>query len=57
MTEAAILAIPKFENFFTIECDASIVAFGGVLSEEGNPIAYFSERLNDAKKRYGTYGK
>uniref|UniRef100_A0A2N9IG07 RNA-directed DNA polymerase n=1 Tax=Fagus sylvatica TaxID=28930 RepID=A0A2N9IG07_FAGSY len=30
---------------------------GGVLSQERHPIAYFSEKLNDAKLRYSTYDK
>uniref|UniRef100_A0A2N9GJN6 Integrase catalytic domain-containing protein n=1 Tax=Fagus sylvatica TaxID=28930 RepID=A0A2N9GJN6_FAGSY len=30
---------------------------GGVLSQEHHPIAYFSEKLNDAKLKYSTYDK
>uniref|UniRef100_A0A2N9G4P9 Reverse transcriptase n=1 Tax=Fagus sylvatica TaxID=28930 RepID=A0A2N9G4P9_FAGSY len=30
---------------------------GGVLSQERHPIAYFSEKLNDAKLKYSTYDK
>uniref|UniRef100_A0A2N9HIL9 CCHC-type domain-containing protein n=1 Tax=Fagus sylvatica TaxID=28930 RepID=A0A2N9HIL9_FAGSY len=32
-------------------------SIGGVLSQERHPIAYFSEKLNDAKLRYSTYDK
>ena len=28
---------------------------GVVLSQEGKPIAYFSEKLKDAKKKYFVY--
>lgn len=28
---------------------------GVVLSQEGRPIAFFSEKLNDAKRRYSSY--
>jgi len=33
------------------------IGIGGVLAQEGNQIAYFSEKLNDAKQKYFTYDK
>ena len=28
---------------------------GGVLQQEGRPVAFFSEKLNEAKKKYSSY--
>ena len=40
-----------------MDCDASGNAIGVVLSKKVKPIAYFSKKMNDAKKKYYVYDK
>ena len=57
MTIAPILTLPDFSKVFELDCDASNVGIGTILSQKGRPISFLSEKLNDEKRNYLIYDK
>ncbi|GJY41188.1 putative nucleotidyltransferase, ribonuclease H, partial [Tanacetum coccineum] len=55
LTIAPVLILPDFSKVFELHNDSLKVAIGGVLSQGGRPVAYFSEKLTGSKSRYTTY--
>ena len=57
MTQAPVHSLSDFSKVFEVTCDASEVGIGSILSQEGHPVAYFSEKLCEGRMRYTIYEK
>jgi hypothetical protein len=52
LTNAPLLSLPDPGKPYEMVADASGYAIGGVLFQEGKPIAYESRKMNSAEQRY-----
>jgi len=52
LCEAPILALPNFEELFEVECDASGLEIGVILTQLKKSLAYFNEKLSGPKLTY-----
>ena len=56
-TEHPVLAYYDHNKELTIQCDASSFALGGVLMQNGQPIAYTSRAMTETEQRYAQIEK
>lgn len=55
LSTSFMLALPKFDKLFEVKYDAFGKGIKVVLSQEGWPIEYTSEKLNEAWKKWFIY--
>ena len=57
IAKEALLVYPDFRIPFEVHTDSSDYQLGGVVSQRGKPIGFFSRKLNSAQKNYPTIEK
>ncbi|KAL0304836.1 UNVERIFIED_CONTAM: Retrovirus-related Pol polyprotein from transposon [Sesamum calycinum] len=57
MVTDPVLALPDMSKPFTVETDASDFALGGLLLQDGHPVAFESRKLKDIEWRYSVHEK
>ena len=55
MTTIPVLALPNWNLSFIIETDTSGIGLGAVLSQNGHPIAIFSQKLSSRAQSKSVY--
>jgi hypothetical protein len=57
MMSTPVLAVPNFNEVFTIETDTCADGIGAVLMQRGQPVAFLSKALGEKHKHLSIYDK
>ena len=57
LVKNALCVWPDPKLPFVVETDASNYQLGGVIKQNGEPVAFYSHKLNSAQKNYTTTEK
>jgi hypothetical protein len=57
LVKASVLKLPDFDKDFEIHFDASDFAIGGVIMQDGRPVAFESKKLSGTERRWPTHEK
>ncbi len=57
LVKAPVSKLPDYDKDFEIHSDAFDFAIGGVLVQEGRPVAFESKELNEMERRWPTHKK
>jgi len=57
LVKVSVLKLPNFDKDFEIHSDASDFAIGGVIVQDGRPVAFESKKLSEMEQRWPTHEK
>jgi hypothetical protein len=57
LVKAPVLKLPNFDKDFEIHSDAFDFAIGGVIVQDGRPVAFESKKLSETERRWPTHEK